>query len=625
VTGVPGITAVFGANPVTADSVSGVLMIDGNVAPGVHAVTVVGVAPPLTDRSVPLSVTVSDAHLQVLVDSDVEARQGHTTQKTFILNQSQSATNVALSAEGLPGGITASFAPVSPPQYVMSLAVVPSVATGAYPVTLRATANGVPDATAQFQLSITESGVVVTVPDSITVYQGTTKSTNITLQRTALDTTVAISFENLPMGFTATATPDNVPGNSSTIAVSVASNAAAGAHDITIVATPAGWPADAASRATLRVTVREVPAGPGNVVLDWSTCTAPAWLAVQDGSGPWTRVIPVSGFFKFTVNSSVGAFAFRDGTDVLSVRYLSRSQLTREPFDMCPSTAPTRSVRGTGIHTDATAEQYTYGFGGAFATSTASNPNFTLFGIRPGLHDLVVWAQSTLPQSFRGMFLRDLEFVDGGSLEPVDLAGSFVAATATATISGLLNNETFSHAMSYLTTSACTENPMYSLGGAVMFGVPNAFQRPGDFHQLTINAATATRVRSTTTSFHRLESKTVGFGTQIAIVGVGSVPGGYRRLSASVGNVAPAFNGSAVFRYQSSTKSVEIRATMAALASSSFVLTTPDFTSVEGWESQFGPAPDASGTWTVTLDGGSGGSPCSLTFSKISARYNGTF
>jgi hypothetical protein len=632
VSGVAGITASFASNPVTGASANGQVLVGGSVTPGSHTITVRAAAPPLADRTVQLPITVTADHLQLFTDTLVSARQGAVTSRTILLNKSDEAGNVTISAEGAPAGAAFSFVPGASREWTMSITVAPSAATGSYPVTLRARGEGVPDATAQLRLAITHSGVALAItPETLSVFQGSAAVATVTLQRSALDTTVAISFENVPAGFTVTPNPANVAGSSSAVTVAAAASLAAGPYTMTVVATPAGWGSPDATRKTLPIVVRLVPAGGGNVMVDWGTCTPPSWFAAQDGAGGWTRVLPVAGVFRFSVLSTRGGFVYRDTAGDLNVRYMTRDELAAVPISMCPPVTQTITVTGTAVPRSVT-EEVTYGYGGSKATSTFGTPNFTMFGVRPGVHDFTAFALQSATGP-RGLIWRDMEFTDGGGVGLVDLGGpeSFGAKSGTLSVLGAQTGESVSLTVNYLTTNACTVSELYSgssgFSSATMYGVPDTYGRPTDYHMVTVRAGTSTRTRTATASFGRLESRSIALG-QAAVATAGTAPeNGYRRLNVTVSTFSSSsYDKSAELRYQGSGPAMIVRATMGYLAPTSFfALQAPDLNGADGFLPAFAPSQSGPVAWTMTLDGGGNGSMCSTSYVRLTSRHQGTF
>jgi hypothetical protein len=232
---------------------------------------------------------------------------------------------------------------------------------------------------------------------------------------------------------------------------------------VIIRATPAGFPASASRTVTLSVNVRAAPTGSGNVILDWSGCKVPSWIAAQDGSGPWMQVLPVAGVARFNVTSTKGAFAYVEAGQTV-VSYMTHAELTGRPMVMCPPPAPTKVVTGISAPTTTlSGEQATYYLGGGIGTSTAAAPNFTINGVADGVHDLVGWASGTV-SGIRGYIERDIDVANGGSLGTVPWSGpgSFAPQRASLTFSGFFTGDVSgTFAMAYATTAACTVNPLF--------------------------------------------------------------------------------------------------------------------------------------------------------------------
>src|SRR5690606_14013110 len=149
------------------------------------------------------------------------------------------------------------------------------------------------------------------------------------------------------------------------------------------------------------------------------------------------------------------------------------------PVAMCAPAAPTTvGMSGTAIHAGPF-EPFSYHLGGGTGASDGANPAFTITGIPPGVHDLVVTGYSGQTLSPRILLRRDVTVVPGGSLGTVDIAHpseSFTPLQATLQISfaGVQPGGTLTRAMNYLTTAACTINPLPDQ--SIIRGVPPFWQ-----------------------------------------------------------------------------------------------------------------------------------------------------
>jgi hypothetical protein len=93
----------------------------------------------------------------------VSVAQGATvTASEISIARTSFTADVTLSAEGLPAGVTASFAPTvvsgGATASTMTLVATPTATLGAATVTLRARGTGVADATSQMTVTVTSAG-----------------------------------------------------------------------------------------------------------------------------------------------------------------------------------------------------------------------------------------------------------------------------------------------------------------------------------------------------------------------------------------------------------------------------------------------------------------------------------
>ena len=634
VSGPPGISATFGTNPATGATATMTLSVGPGTTPGVHDVTLRGIGAGLPERSVPFRVTVTTDPVQLIMTPGMSVRQGSVVTADIIINRGGYAGPVELSVENLPAGVSASFEPASATSTssVMTLVLQLTTAPSTYLVRVRGKGAGVPDATVDLNLTVNASGLALTLtPAAVTLFQGTSVTSTLTLFRTALDDPVALSVEGVPPGLTVTPVPASVSASLSTLTVTATGAATPGVYPITIRAIPAGWPSGASQTITLGVTVRSLPTGSGNVLLDWSACVPPDWVAVQDGTGPWMQKIPDAGVVGFSVTSGKGGFAFVESGNTVGVRYLTQAELTAKTFDMCPppSGVGPKTITGTGVHASLQ-EQFSYSLGGATAISTGASPNFSLVGVREGAHDLVAWGTTIGVFGLRGYLQRDLDLPNGASLGTIDLTavGSFTPVRPVLSVIFNVGDQV-SHSMSYLTTVACTVNPLYTgtFGTtSVMSGVPASLQRADDYHLLTVTATGSGRTRVLTQVFRTMAARTVTLPALVGVPIVTAIPGGYKMLQATLGSIPTAYNGSLTFRYGLGTRSMSVTASVGYTGTSFVTLGMPDFSGVSGWPNASAIGPGEHGTWNMSLDGFTSTGPlCTENRSTIFFNQQGSF
>lgn len=633
-TGAPGITASFGTNPVSGSSAPMTIAVAAGVAPGSYDMILRGVGAGLADRNATFPVTVTADPLQLVMGPGLNVPQGSVVNTDIILNRAGYAGPVELLAENLPAGVTATFNPASPTatSAVMTLFIQPSVTPSTYAVRVRGTGGGVPDATVDFNLVVNPSGLsLILSPDAVSVFQGTGATSTVTLARNNLDGVVDLSVEGAPPGVTVQLSASSLTGTSTTLSIVSDTDAAPGVYPVTIRAVPASWPPGASRTAALTVTVRATPTGGGNVLLDWSGCALPNWVAVQDGSGAWTQKVPAAGVVSFSLNSDKGGIAFVESGNTVVVRYHTRAELTAGTLNMCPpvQVPGTKTITGFAVHNGA-GEVFTYSLGGAIGSSSQASPNFALAGVRDGIHDLMGWGTTAGAFGLRGLLRRDIDLPNGGALDPVDLLGVGSFAPQRNTLSVLLNQgDQVSHSMSYLTTALCTANPLYSnvLGTtALMSGVPAPLQRPEDLHLVTVTASGFRRTRVATLTFQLMSGRTLVLPPLLTVPSVTTLPAGYKALQAVLGSMPAVYNGTVGFRYTAGTKAMSVSASMGYIGSGAVVLAMPDFGSVPGWPNAAAIGTGESGTWNYSVDGSSGpGALCTELGTTVYNNQQGNF
>jgi len=625
--GAAGVTAEFATNPVTGDTVGIVVRAGPQLGAGTYQATIKASVPGLVDQTVPLTVTVIPDRLQLIGSSPVIVPQGQSTTSNVIVNQTDLAGPIALSLENAPAGLTATFQAISNGVAPMRLAAAPSTAPGTYTVTVRGRANDGTTATTDLVVNVARASVALSVQaDTVVVFQGTSSTTTLTVARTQFSGDVAISAENVPANVTVAGEPANVSGNSTTVRVVAASNAAPSTTDVTLRGTLAGFPSSASSTAKLVVVVRQAPTG-GNVLLDWSRCGAPPFVAYQDGSGPWTPADVAGNVARFTISSSTGGFAYAN-VEGVTVRYMTQSELAASPIDLCGIRAGTNVVTGTAQHTTSS-EFYTYDLGGGVGTSTTNAPNITINSVRDGVHDLVAFGSQLA--TGRAYIARDIEVPRTTSLGVVELAGpnGFGVSRAGVNVIGPVSGDELVQSMSYLTTSACTVNPLYSNSffgslSSQTLGFPASVQRPTDFHMMTVTANRTGQVRTTTLTFHTFGNVTLTLPPLLTTPTLEVVAGPYLRERVTFSTIPAIYNSSVSLRYTEGRHVMQVVASIAYAGAGNPVLTMPDLSGVAGWQNSYAYATGAAGTWFASADGSNGGAPCTEGRATYSATVSGT-
>jgi len=182
--------------------------------------------------------------------SVVQGSSGASTITTAVVDGFDAA--VALSASGLPTGVTAAFSPTSiaapgSGTSTLTLTVASTSATGTYSITVTGTGGGVTQTTT-VSLTVTApvsaSFTLSASPTSVSVARrgsGTSKIT--TTVAGGFNSAISLSASGLPTGVTATFSPASIaaPGSgSSTVTFQASSSASTGSKTVTITATGGG-------------------------------------------------------------------------------------------------------------------------------------------------------------------------------------------------------------------------------------------------------------------------------------------------------------------------------------------------------------------------------------------------
>lgn len=157
-----GITAIPTSLNIISDSATFVLSAANNATVGLATITLRGKATGLPDRTrtLALSVTADPGSFTIGATATATAAQGQSANATITIARVAPFTGaVALTASGLPTGVTASFAPASiaagATTSTLTLAVGSATVTGVYTISVRGSGPGVTDASANVVLTVT--------------------------------------------------------------------------------------------------------------------------------------------------------------------------------------------------------------------------------------------------------------------------------------------------------------------------------------------------------------------------------------------------------------------------------------------------------------------------------------
>lgn len=306
-----------------------------NVEPVTAAVTLIITPPPS------LSLRISPAAATVV--------QGGSSTHSIGFTRSYLSGSITLSVSGAPAGLTSSFEPtglISGDAATLTFGTGTAVALGTYEITVRAAAAGVPEASAVVTLTVVPapSFSMTVEPAAATLIPGGSSTHVLSLTRSNLSTGITFSATGLPAGFDLTFSPATTTGNTTSLTLTASGAVTAGNYSVTIRGSAAGA---SDQTVTLLVTVPQL------ANINFASCgpdDRPIWLAVQDGSGAWTRVVGQGDLYRVGLTQPKAGLAwvvrgqrwYGDLGYGMIIKYLSRSEILAGSFSLCgPPAVPT--------------------------------------------------------------------------------------------------------------------------------------------------------------------------------------------------------------------------------------------------------------------------------------------
>ena len=281
-----GVTAGFSTNPATSASTL-TLIASATAATGTFTVTITGASGSLAETA-QLQLTVGRAPSFALSvnPSSVSVVQGNQTTSAITITPANGFSgSVALSASGLPTGVTAGFSTNTSTSSTLTLTAGATATTGTVTVTITGT-SGTLTETTQFPLTVTPapSFALSANPNSVSVVQGSVVTSAITITpANGFTGSVALSASGLPNGVTAGFTTNTT--TSRTLTLTASETAAIGSVTVTIT----GSSGSLTETTQIQVTVKPAPsfalsANPGSVsVVQGSEVTSAITIAPANG------------------------------------------------------------------------------------------------------------------------------------------------------------------------------------------------------------------------------------------------------------------------------------------------------------------------------------------------------
>lgn len=639
-----GVTAAIAPVSVGAGATSATLslQLSAAAAAGTTTLTVRARGTGVSDATAAIALTVTvppptPTIALAATPAAISVVQGATGAVTLALTRGGGfAAAVDLTAEGLPNGVTAVFAPAQLGAGVtastVTLQAAAAAATGNATVTIRARGTGVADATAPVTLTVTApplGGFAIAVtPPTASVQQGQSVTTTVTVTRTGGFTGAVALSATTSSGVTASFAPSSVTGSSSTLTLSAAAGATVGAGALTITGTATGA-ANATATAAATITVTAAPPVTGSIAWTYCGTDRPLFFAVQDGNGAWTRVTPgTDNVFRFDITASRGGVAAVQAVGAghtMNVYYLTRDEIVTYGTSFCDD-AGGRTVTGTVAGVGST-DLVSVALGGKFTSVVPSQSlAWSLANVRSGSRDLVA-ARAPLTLSgfsvsyaLSQMILRRNVAVGTGGAQPVlDFGGTEAFAPSSANVT-LVNG---GGELSTLVTLFSTANgasallaPDVSSSAATTRawrGVPTPRLVAGDLHQIvasaTPSASSSLTGRQVTLYSSSVVDRTLTFGPALASVSTATAGGGMVRLRSQY-TLQSQYNRFFVAQYQQTSYSRihQVSTSSGYLqGASAYDVTVPDLSALTGWQSAYGLAGGVPLTWTFAATGWTGG------------------
>jgi len=641
--GLPGgVTAAFVPPAPTENSSVLTLSVGAAVTPGVYNLTVDGTNGTAGNKTTPLTLTVTAAVVPTYTLSLSAAAltivQGGSTPTTTVnIARTNFPGAVTLSVGGLPGGVTAAFAPPAPTENssVLTLSVGAAVTPGVYNLTVNGTTATAGNQSTPLTLTVTAtpSYALALTQAALSIAQGgNTPTTTVNITRTNYTGAITLALSGAPAGVTGAFAGNPVAGNSSVLTITVGAAVAPGVYNLTVAGVGA-QPTRAGNgpmltledhSTPLQLTVTAPSAG-GNTTVSFAACTAAdkaVWLAYQDGNGAWTRVVGAADVYQFNITQSKGGLAYvllgASSTSQISVLYFSQTELTAAPLNFCTETPSNRTVNGTVANLGA-GLQATISFGGGSVNAFLDGP-FQLTDTENGPRDLVAYIRPVagISGTDKIFFSRGLNPASGGSVGTVDVNAAVTAGAGFMTLVGGTGAETVVQSMSYSTGAEChSVGSLYTANVSApptfyAYGAPSG-QPATDFHDLTVTALAGSGLfRSVTEVFHAMAARNITLPSILPVPAISDAGGPYQRPM--VVTTLPAdLNSSAVFSYTDQTavgKSGVISATAGWLGGLNVSLTLPDFSALPGWNNAWAPGTGDGLQWVFAGSGNNLSSMC---------------
>jgi hypothetical protein len=555
------------------------LTVGAAAAPGNSTITVKGTATGQTDKTATFVLTVTAApaggYTLSMTPATLTVQQGaNGTATVNIARTNGFAGAVALTATGLPTGVTAAFNPQSATTNTSTLTLTasPTATVGQATVTIHGAATGLTEQTTTLALTVTAAS-------------GGTGNTTWEFC-TAGDTPIWLAIQN---------------GNGAWTRV-----------------TPTGtkfvFNITAATGGVAFVTSNTSPS-----VSATRTLAKRLSMAMQTSLLMRNKAVEARASSRYASRMS----SMVDGFD-LSIFYGTQTELNTQGTSQCQAGAG-KTVNGTVANVSAT-QTADVSLGPSFASVTGGATTFQLTDVPDGALDLIASRSTFNLTTFTSVvdkliIRRGLNQANNSTIPVLDFNAAEAFAPAEANIAvGNLGTDGAILTTSFFTSGGAAGASLFSglgqgAGPFKYYGVPTAKQVAGDLHFGFViaspTAGTIDNARYTGLFFKDPTDRTITLGAALpapAVTVVSATP--YARLRAT-GSIPAAYNKYVQVLYTQATaavaRSASIGASAAFLANATtYDFTIPDFTGVAGWDNNWGLKQGVETDWSVSGSGFTG-------------------
>ena len=569
VSGLPtGITGTFAPASLDASSTTSVLALTAaaSVAAGTSTLTVTASGTGVTSQTATIVLTITQPTIALTATpTTTSITAGQVGSVTVAISRSTGFTGaVTLTLDSPPAGITGSFTPATTTAISSSLTltVVASVAAGSYPLTIKGSAAGVQDKTAQVTVTVVASGPIgfsITVDPAefeLAAGRGWAAYGVANVQRlNGFTGPVSVTVQGLSFPAVVAPTPAVIaPSENATNLFALAiDNAVPGVYSGTVKVTAAGF-ADQTVPVRFRVSL------PSTGSITWNFCRAdrvPRYFAVRDGSGAWRHIVPNGpaaataaspASYSFDVTQSTASVALVFSGEKTSARpiiagppwnvvYMTRQEIVDLAAEECITNRDTNTRQASGAVGGYQSFDAIIASAGRFGQASvgSTGPVSTTLSMRnlpPGPFDLLLsrtnFVASSQDLAVRSIVLRrGIDPAPSGTVPAVDFATEGVAPASASLTFANTNAEAFSNTMSFRTTDGL--NAWLAVAAAyaptvrTWYGVPTSKLIAGDLHQVTASTSSVTARRQIIHFSRDVAARTLTFGAPLSLPIVTSI------------------------------------------------------------------------------------------------------